>query len=76
MSAKEMFEELGYKLDINNEKELLYRKTCYGSIGEFYFRIWFYKDFKTFEISKRSNEIDMPLFQAINKQIEELGWNK
>jgi hypothetical protein len=65
MTAKEMFEKLGYKEDFHiayikyyNEKEDKY--------------IWFSKPTKTVEIMF---DIDMDLLKAINKQIEELGWD-
>lgn len=89
MTAKEMFEKLGYK--------------CLG--GSDYIAIKYYKQEKqgknystydidiTFYCTSKSvsvvanrygknryelaiMDIDMKLLQAINKQVEELGWNK
>lgn len=75
MNAKEMFEELGYKEDFPDDyDEILYSKPilnketfayidskmiCFGEN-----RVWF------------TNKSDLSLeeLQAINKQVEELGW--
>ena len=77
MSAKEMFEELGYKqyIDIDYKSEILYsKKTNQGN--------------KYIEFNMQYKEIVFPTYQynppyrynlslnelkAINKQIEELG---
>ena len=64
MSAKEMFEELGYEEDYH----IAYIKY-YNEKKDKY--IWFHKDTKTIEIMF---DISMPLLKTINKQIEELGW--
>ena len=82
MTAKEMFEKLGYEIDEQNNNEILYkmkweRTTTYW-VG---FDIEC-KDISIFETSDSPFEpskpfnIDMDLLQAINKQVEELGWNK
>ncbi len=65
MSAKEMFEKLGYEL-IHN---VLYEMEYYNSRYDTY--IWFYKTRKSIEMS---NEFNLEELQAINKQVEELGW--
>ena len=65
MSAKEMFEMLGYKQFANNSVEKMYHNDKYTII-----------------FNKMNLEIyctciiDMKLLQAINKQVEELGWNE
>lgn len=95
MSAKEMFEKLGYK-QYKHEDSITYNHTC--------------KTYDDFEVSEHRYEdcirfiendeigrfittgreefvddyyevftlipIDMKLLKAINKQVEELGWNK
>ena len=44
MSAKEMFEELGYKLEINDDKTIMYkRKDDYIN-----YSVWFNLDTKTY----------------------------
>ena len=73
MSAKEMFEELGFECSKNK------------------FSIRYYKEFRdydddsyTLDIDFRLIEeklfsdfgIDIRLLKAINKQVDELGWNK
>jgi len=69
MIAKEMFEELGYKERPGDENySMLAVKVYTKGIKHIYF------DFdKT--IDTYSTIIDMKLLKAINKQVEELGWN-
>ena len=74
MSAKEMFEELGYKQKIQNDviyyfKEINIPKR-YGSTI-FYHINFILKDKEIF-ISKN---LSLEELKAINKQVEELGWN-
>ena len=67
MSAKEMFEQLGYKQTNNNTYS-----TCYKNEEEDYY-IYFYNYSKKIEVL---HDITIQELQAINKQVEELGWNK
>lgn len=75
MSAKEMFEELGYEQEKIGE-QLIYSKINEKTEVEYQFI--FYLDDKTFEAATDSsfyvNDINMQELQAINKQVEELGW--
>ena len=75
MTAKKMFEELGYK----------YKEPTFKVHGDshFYYEdifkcnlIIFYLKEKKFMTSHNYKEmdIDMPTFKAIHKQCEELGW--
>jgi hypothetical protein len=81
MSAKEMFEKLGYEIDEENDREILYKMKW--EISDTYYVSFNleYKNFECFVISDspfepvKSFEVDLDLLQAINKQIEELGWN-
>lgn len=67
--AQEMFEKLGYSLRDKNEyiteSQIIYDK------GNSFCSIYFDFD-KTIDTSGRI--IDLDLLQAINKQVEELGW--
>ena len=85
--AKEMFGKLGYELISYGDEELVnYRKYQQKNIFEqvvfnnknknFWCGVTIVKDFDTL-IEKHTNPItiNVSLFQAINKQIEELGWN-
>ena len=79
MTAKEMFEELGYRQlkQLKNYKHLLvYEK--YDSRFKETSVITFNTSARVF--SKELNDegwcIFFPELQAINKQVEELGWNK
>ena len=66
MTAKEMFEELGYDL-VETTPYIMY---YYNEENNIY--IWFYNS-ETIEIV---NEFTLDILKAINKQVEELGWNK
>ena len=68
MKAREMFEELGYTKIVNNDFLLEY--TNY----EITKKVVFYKKIK--EVLSYEETLTMPLLKAINKQIEELGWNE
>ena len=84
-SAKEMFEELGYKQEENNKRYISYcwyyyedyedkdcmRKIVFdlqdkGFLAYSPYNLDKYKDCSIF--------IDLKELQAINKQVEELGW--
>ena len=65
MTAKEMFKKLGYEYSNNGTQ------ICYSNDYEYEY-IWFYLDTKTIEVKF---DISLELFKAINKQVEELGWN-
>ena len=71
MTAKEMFEELGYKLISDNVNFIIYE-------FEEVFRLTFDKNNGLINIwSERPmyNTLDCDELKAINKQIEELWWN-
>ena len=76
MSAKEMFEELGYEQDLNNKYYIGYIKILnnYGKQRTFTFM----KEMKFFTFVDQNNSVAIELneLKAINKQIEELGWLK
>lgn len=88
MTAKEMFEKLGYKQVKKSENSVRYegQPTMIGAY-EFYIEIWKREELKREElddflvrkatISKEYvSNIWGEELQAINKQVEELGWNK
>ena len=75
MSAKEMFEELGYKIVQNDMNWLRYginTSKWYACFIDFNLRE------KKIEISNKvdtfGKTIELDELQAINKQVEELGW--
>ena len=69
MSAKEMFEELGYELETENNWGLQYYNE--EEDNEYFFN----KEHKWVEVPKGAYDvIDLKVLKAINKQIEELGW--
>ena len=76
MSAKEMFENLGYKVYLRkSNKEFL----CYRWLEtEVYIRFNLIDKMilKYHSCSDNARAISIDELQAINKQIEELGWNK
>ena len=69
-TAKEMFEDLGYSVLIDNEYEIYYNniKDCRGII-------FFYEDLSfCLKAPKNNKEINMPLLKAIIQQCKELEW--
>lgn len=76
MRAKEMFKKLGYENDEISEhcfgygKKLNNRKKyiTFNDSGNF-------KWFTIIETDRNNPTIDLEELQAINKQVEELGWN-
>ena len=64
-SAKELFEELGFDL-VETTPYMMY---YYNEENDVY--IWFYNNSKTIEIV---NEFTLDILQAINQQVNELGW--
>ncbi len=77
MSAKEMFEKLGYHLEktINDDRFINYTNTN-ERYAEFFFDKQEKNVVKTFLNSGIAERITSQELQAINKQVEELGWNK
>ena len=71
MSAKEMFENLGYEYKIKKTRitAKLYDRDEMLSIS-----IIFHTITKRIDIDCLSEDLDMNELQAINKQVEELGW--
>ena len=65
MSAKELFEELGFDL-VETTPYMMY---YHNEENDVY--IWFYNNSKTIEIV---NEFTLDILQAINQQVNELGW--
>ena len=82
MSAREMFEELGYKFIRECEYYLFYEKALKedAEYENDYLHISFEKldkaFIKTYGDDNSPEIIDMQELKAINKQVEELGWNK
>lgn len=79
MTAKEMLEKLGWYLDIEtNDNQIVYSKSkfnndTFGFIGAK--TITFDKEMESVYLDD-VNDISMLLLQAINKQCEELRWDK
>lgn len=77
-SARELFEELSWYLDIEtNDNQIVYSKNkfnndSFGFIGAK--AITFDKEMESVYLDD-VNDISMLLLQAINQQINELGWN-
>jgi hypothetical protein len=80
VSAKEMFEKLEYELVFENEEVLRYKKNKWLDVEfwKVYEKITGEKMKKYIKVSNvhdRPYFISIELLQAINKQVEELGWN-
>lgn len=82
MSAKEIFKELGYELEDNNELEIRYFNKRFISDTNYILFDKVNKVVHNFSVSDspftpaRDLPLNMNLLQAINKQTEELRWNK
>ena len=80
MSAKEMFEKLGYNEIYQNKHYMFYVKDLVDSPE--YERDSIHLEFnfdtktfnKTYGDDNSVNEITLEELKAINKQVEELGW--
>lgn len=70
MSAKEMFKELGYE----ERKETNCLNCVKSYINYKTMNIIYFDNDKTIDVQNMI--ISYELLQAINKQVEELGWNK
>lgn len=71
-TAKELFEELGYKI-VRDDDEFI----KYESVSNEDLYIVFYKTYKVILGEPTYDYFcDMDLLKAINKQIEELKWNE
>lgn len=74
MSAKEMFEQLGYHFDTNKfdeDNDILTYRADYDMVSN----ITFYKEgLYSITIYDTEKKISDELLEAINKQIEELEW--
>lgn len=76
-SAKDMFEELGYSLKVDNNNLIEYSKKDCGHIAfdfdietkRFYSRYSFSSSIKS-----TAHSITLDEFEAVQKQMEELGW--
>lgn len=77
ITAKEMFEELGYEYtECYFEEEL--DDIYYQKKGKYTPQIQFslnHKIVKVYREGNKSSSFDMKIYKAINKQIEELGWS-
>lgn len=69
MSAKEMFEKLGYKLLEKYDDVITYYNAEYDRY------IYFYSLTYVIEIGNEDREFNYEELQAINKQVEELHWH-
>ena len=76
MSAKDLFQKLNYfQSNEDEEDELVY--NLHSEDVENYRYISFHKIFKYIEMDDWTGkfQLSMQELQAINKQVEELGWN-
>ncbi len=71
MNAKEMFEKLGYTYDNDDDRLAIYREN----VTKRYVCIFYKTDNENFRLKFYDHYIPMELLNAINKQVEELGWN-
>lgn len=74
MSADEMFEELGYKIEKDKYRTVVYKTNRANSM--IYLCVFYNTDNKHFRLKIYEQYIDIKLLQAINKKCQELGWLK
>lgn len=80
MTAKEMFEALGYKQVLNNDKFIEYRDDSHGD-GDYKY-IYFIHLWKSYVVgyfewcnrNVRPTKVYIEEYEAITKQMKELGW--
>lgn len=72
LSAEEMFEKLGYKKIVDDKNRIIYDNNVDLNEDIYDTRIIFKIDLK--EIKFSVNEISLDELKAINKKVEELGW--
>lgn len=68
-----MFEELGFTYDENEQRIAIYTKTPMGT--ELYKCVFAKSDKERFRLKLYECFCSMDLLKAINKQVEELGWD-
>lgn len=77
MNAREMFEELGYSLKVEHNDFIEYSKEDCGHI-DFYFLIETKRFYSRYCFSpsfqSTAHSITLDEFEAVQKQMEELGW--
>lgn len=77
MSAKDMFEKLGYSLKVEHNDFIEYSKEDCGHI-DFYFLIETKRFYSRYCFSpsfqSTAHSITLDEFEAVQKQMEELGW--
>ena len=78
MSAKERFEELGYKLDTQDEFGILYAKDILDKNTLGYVdseMVYFDFEYRAIYFTNKDN-VNIYELKAIKKQVEELGWEE
>lgn len=77
MTAREMFEELGYSLKVEHNDFIEYSKEDCGHI-DFYFLIETKRFYSRYcfppSFQSTAHSITLDEFEAVQKQMEELGW--
>lgn len=80
MTAKEMFEKLGYEIQYISKNQVVYKQEhSFGACKQIIINDLpntnrgFYVNYS---VENQGGYISFKELQAINKQVEELGWNK
>jgi len=71
-TADEMFEELEYKIDRDEQRIVIYKTNCTGSM--IYLCVFYNTDDERFRLKIYEQYMNIKLLQAINKKCQELGW--
>lgn len=74
MSADKMFEELGYKIDKDENRTVIYKTNCADM--RIYLCVFYNTNDERFRLKIYEQYMNIKLLQAINKKCQELGWLK
>lgn len=78
MTAKEMFEKLGFETLVDNNRFKIYAikhdKNASDNALFYWDYIRFDKEDKTYNVDNMIGEVDIKLHKAIHQQLKELGW--
>ena len=78
MSAKDMFEKLGYKIQYISKKQIVYKQEhSFGDSKQIIINNFSNTDrgfYINYSVENQGGYISFKELQAINKQVEELGW--
>lgn len=73
-TADELFKELGYQIDRDEYRTVVYKTNRAGSM--IYLCVFYNTNDESFRLKIYEQYMNIKLLQAINKKCQELGWVK